>query len=212
MGIEPVTELELVVSAVAPRVTNEQVEAFIRDEQYFSAYQGAVKALYVEAAAEGTDPSEAVGRVPEQLRLLTFCVLTLANGFIVTGESACADAANFNADIGKRLAREQAKNKIWGLLGFELRSKLNLIERSRPASMDTLTTHIGTKVVHAAPMTRWDYNSLRGWDMPANENGADEGYLVEYADGSPGNVVGFSGYVSWSPKDVFERSYGTGSL
>lgn len=55
---------------------------------------------------------------------LTLCVLTLANGFNVTGESACASPENFDADIGKRIARDNAKNKIWALVGFRLRDAL----------------------------------------------------------------------------------------
>jgi hypothetical protein len=58
------------------------------------------------------------------LGLLTFCVLTLRNGFTVTGESACASPENFNADIGRKIARQNAVGKIWLLMGYELRSKL----------------------------------------------------------------------------------------
>ena len=65
----------------------------------------------------------------------------------------------------------------------------------------------GTKRVHAKPMNRGDYNSYRGWEVPADENPADEGYLVEYVDGGRGNDSRHAGYISWSPKDVFERSY-----
>ena len=57
-------------------------------------------------------------------RLLTFCVLVLRNGFTVTGESACASPDNFDAEIGRKLARENAVNKVWPLMGYELRSKL----------------------------------------------------------------------------------------
>ena len=67
--------------------------------------------------------------------------------------------------------------------------------------------YIGTKAVKAALMTRGEYNALRGWEVPADENPADAGYLVEYTDGGRTNVPGFSGYVSWSPRDVFERAY-----
>lgn len=70
-----------------------------------------------------------------------------------------------------------------------------------------MITYIGTKIINAAPMNRLDYNTLRGWTLPADENGADEGYLVEYLDGGKANVPGYAGYVSWSPKDVFERAY-----
>lgn len=67
--------------------------------------------------------------------------------------------------------------------------------------------YTGTKQVKARPMNRADYNTLRGWQLPADEAGADEGYLVEYVDGGKANVEGYAGYVSWSPKDVFERAY-----
>ena len=67
--------------------------------------------------------------------------------------------------------------------------------------------YIGTKRILAKPMTRKEYNDFRGWQMPANENGSDEGFLVEYIDGGAANVKGFNGYVSWSPKDAFERAY-----
>ena len=57
--------------------------------------------------------------------------------------------------------------------------------------------YIGTKVIEARPMNRGEYNEYRGWTIPANENPADEGYLVKYPDG----------YESWSPKEVFEEAY-----
>lgn len=66
---------------------------------------------------------------------------------------------------------------------------------------------IGTKIINAKPMTRLEYNQFRGWELPADENGDDEGFLVEYVDGGKANTAEFAGYVSWSPKDVFERAY-----
>ena len=71
----------------------------------------------------------------------------------------------------------------------------------------TTTLYEGTKRVHAKPMNRGDYNSYRGWEVPADENPADDGYLVEYLDGGKSNHPNHAGYISWSPKDVFERSY-----
>lgn len=65
----------------------------------------------------------------------------------------------------------------------------------------------GTKRLHATPMNRGDYNAYRGWQVPADEDPADEGYLVEYVDGGKPNDSRHAGYISWSPKDVFERSY-----
>ncbi len=55
---------------------------------------------------------------------LTICALTMQNGFVVTGESACAIPANFDAEIGRKIARENARQKLWPLLGFRLRDQL----------------------------------------------------------------------------------------
>lgn len=57
--------------------------------------------------------------------------------------------------------------------------------------------YIGCKLITAEPMTRGDYNIYRGWTIPKDENPEDEGYLVRYSDG----------YLSWSPKNIFERAY-----
>ena len=67
--------------------------------------------------------------------------------------------------------------------------------------------YIGTKLINAEPMTRQQYNDFRGWELPADENGADEGYLVEYLDGGKPNTDMYAGYVSWSPKEQFENAY-----
>lgn len=57
--------------------------------------------------------------------------------------------------------------------------------------------YIGTKIVKAEPMTRGDYNNYRGWQIPADEDPTDEGYLMEYENG----------YVQWLPKEMFETDY-----
>lgn len=67
--------------------------------------------------------------------------------------------------------------------------------------------YIGTKIVHGSPMNRAEYNLYRGWDLPADENGEDTGYLVEYLDGGAANHPAHRGYISWSPSGVFENSY-----
>lgn len=97
----------------APRVTPADIEAAISSEHYFTAADGA-------ACAGGLTMPK-----PEALKLLTFCVLVLKNGFTVTGESACADARNFNDELGRRIARTHAVEKIWPLLGYELRTRLS---------------------------------------------------------------------------------------
>jgi len=71
-----------------------------------------------------------------------------------------------------------------------------------------MTKHYyGTKRLAAELMTRAEYNDFRGWKLPSDENGEDDGYLVEYHDGGKPNVVGRAGYVSWSPKEQFEAAY-----
>jgi hypothetical protein len=67
--------------------------------------------------------------------------------------------------------------------------------------------YIGVKEINAIDMTRAAYNILRDWELPADENGDDAGYLVEYIDGGQANHKDFKGYISWSPKEVFERAY-----
>jgi hypothetical protein len=66
---------------------------------------------------------------------------------------------------------------------------------------------IGTKVIKAIPMTRQEYNDYRGWQLPSDERGSDEGFLVEYLDGGQSNHPAHVGYISWSPKSVFEQAY-----
>ena len=81
----------------APRVTPERLEEVIVSEQYH------------------VFPNTT----------FTACLLTLANGYTVLGESACASPENFNADLGRKIARDNAKNKIWALEGYLLRQKLS---------------------------------------------------------------------------------------
>lgn len=103
----------------APRVTPPDIEAAIASEWYFSANDGAT-ADGIHSQFNG-DEGDAT---PHALDLLTFCVLVLRNGFTVTGESACASPENFNAELGRKIARQAAINKLWPLMGYELRSKL----------------------------------------------------------------------------------------
>ena len=92
----------------APRITPDDVKANIASEHYFTAAQA--------LRLGGTEP--------HPLDLLTFCVLVLRNGFTVTGESACASPENFDAEAGRIAARRQAENKIWPLMGYELKCRL----------------------------------------------------------------------------------------
>ena len=101
----------------APRVTPADIENNIVHEYYFTASQGAQK-------AHNESQSPEMLFIHSSLPLLTLCVLVLTNGFTVTGESACASPENFDPEIGKKIARENAVNKIWPLMGYELKQKL----------------------------------------------------------------------------------------
>lgn len=106
----------------APRVTPADIEANIAHEVYFTADHGATGAMAaLELHSRHPGNVEHIGA----LRLLTFCVLVLRNGFTVTGESACASPENFNAEIGRKIARQNAINKVWPLMGYELKARLN---------------------------------------------------------------------------------------
>ena len=91
----------------APRVTPADIEANIIEENYFRGNEGI-----------GAPPCGAIS-------LLTFCVLVLKNGFTVTGESACASPENFDAELGKKIARQNAVNKVWPLMGYALKERLS---------------------------------------------------------------------------------------
>jgi len=103
----------------APRITPADIEANIDSEHYFTAGQGAT---FGTTDVAGTANE---GYPPSALNLLTFCVLVLRNGFTVTGESACASPQNFDAEIGRKIARQNAIDKVWPLMGYELRSRLH---------------------------------------------------------------------------------------
>ena len=97
-----------------PRITPADIAANIDSEHYFTAEQGALMGMPPEKFRNMQTMGMMPGDVPESLKLLTFCVLVLRNGFTVTGESACASPENFDADIGRKIARDNAINKVWG--------------------------------------------------------------------------------------------------
>lgn len=106
----------------APRITPDLIESRISSEYYFTAENGVVGKEVSDNGPNAVYESS--------LGLLTFCVLVLENGFMVTGESACASPENFDAEIGKKIARQNAKEKIWPLEGYVLRNKLTEIKNT----------------------------------------------------------------------------------
>jgi len=96
---------------VAPRVTLEDIRANIKSVHYINA----------GGAIHDYESNTPVG----PLDLLTFCVIVLKNGFTVTGESACVSPDNFNEEVGREVAYDNAINKIWPLMGYALKEKLS---------------------------------------------------------------------------------------
>ena len=89
---------------------------------------------------------------------LTVCVLTLRNGFTVTGESACASPENFNEEIGRKIARENARNKIWALEGYLLKQRL--FDQERRVEMIASIAH----EINAAYCLALGDDSQTDWD------------------------------------------------
>lgn len=112
-------EAEIVAKGLtARRVTPEQVAATVVSEWYFTAAQG----VY---GANGENAPGNEGEIPQSLHLLTICTLVLQNGFTVMGTSACASPENFDAALGRKIARQNAAQQIWALEGYQLRTALH---------------------------------------------------------------------------------------
>ncbi len=130
----------------APRVTPADIEANIAHECYFVAADGfrfgwltkdirdgetrEYQRRIIDSMATSSYSStcmavDELAEMPTALGLLTFCVLVLKNGFTVTGESACASPENFDAELGRKIARKNAVEKCWPLMGYALKERLS---------------------------------------------------------------------------------------
>ncbi|MHA3078618.1 Gp49 family protein [Acinetobacter sp. ANC 5502] len=98
----------------APRLTPEHIDSKIKDVEYILP-RGVCK----------RDNGVEIFDAPLPLQTLTFCILTLENGFTVTGESACVSPENFDAEIGKDIAYKNAREKIWQLEGYLLKQQIH---------------------------------------------------------------------------------------
>ena len=116
MDDKAVEQLIQETGKTAPRLTPADIEATIIDEVYFTAEQGYQRANEDEGIPAGSY---------SELGVLTICVLRLRNGFTVTGESACVSPENFNVEIGRKIARQNAMSRIWQYEGYLLRQRLH---------------------------------------------------------------------------------------
>lgn len=109
-------ELQATIDANAkpdePRITQEIVNQAIKSCHYFTAMDG----VY----GSSNDDDEA----PEVLERVTICAMVLQNNFVIIGKSAPVSAANFDEEIGRQVARRDAENQVWPLLGFNLLTDL----------------------------------------------------------------------------------------
>jgi hypothetical protein len=112
-------EIEKETNLTAPRVTPEDIEANIAGEYYFTAADGRAGAI-ASGDYAGKEKPQADDADLLPLSLLTFCVLILRDGFTVIGESACVSSENFDAEIGRKIARKNAVDKMCPLVGYEL--------------------------------------------------------------------------------------------
>lgn len=95
--------------AIGPRVSLTDIQMAIAAEWYTTAW-------------------DALGdQIPkmESLKLLTICIVSMKNGFVIIGKSAPAYPQNFNADLGRKFAYEDAIRQIWPLMGFALKERLH---------------------------------------------------------------------------------------
>ena len=155
----------------APRITPQDIEANIASEHYFTAQHGVEGAI---AALELPQRTPHAGH-EDKLRLLTLCVLVLRNGFTVTGESACASPENFDAELGRKIARQNAVQKIWPLMGYALKEQL-------------------------AAEARGDINHDIGWAVRQAKQGLR---VTRRGWNAPGQWVTFSGGAENLPADRF---------
>ena len=105
----------------APRVTPEDIEANIASEHCFTAKDGLIGSL--------GDAYELLGLQLDTFARVTICTMILRNGHKIVGvNEGPVSLANFDPEMGRKLARQKAIDQIWPLMGYELRSKLAVIE------------------------------------------------------------------------------------
>jgi hypothetical protein len=109
-----VTDHEAAAVAKAPRVALSDIEAAIEHRFHFTADQ-AILATGLNKPNDGS---------LQKLELLSVCILVMRNGFTVIGKSAPASPENFNPDLGRKFAYEDAVRQLWPLMGFALRDRL----------------------------------------------------------------------------------------
>jgi len=182
------TEQDLIRQSKHPRVTMAAIEANIVAEHTFTAYEGRMGSI-VEGNYESIGKGAGTDLDLESLKRTTFCVLVLANGFTVHGISTCVDIANFDREIGRAIARKNAIDQIWPLMGYELKTQLS---GNEPATVMETDEDIA-KVFHQSVQTWNELNdrTVLNWDELDEIERDERIWLVhEIRKGSESTVAG----------------------
>jgi len=141
--------------AKAPRVTVKDVEDAISSVHYFTARQG------VEGTYVGGVDDECV-EDSDHLKLLTFCIIVVKNGFTFVGQSACASPENFDPEIGKKIAYDDAFNQIWIPMGYMLKQHLYESANSVPPQETTWQDRLKSEAVELSAKIEKLKNAIEG--------------------------------------------------
>lgn len=135
-------KLDTPAAPTAPRVLPEDIEAEIEREYYFSGKDGLLGELTNEGGGDFmTHPKRCINlqvATEDRLDLLTFCVLRLRNGCLVVGKSAVISRENFDSAKGREVARKNAIDQVWQLLGFRLLDRLAGTAAARIAELEAV--------------------------------------------------------------------------
>lgn len=113
------TEAECAQGRTAPRVSLDDIKNSIAAQYYISGDDAA------RMAKDGIGPQGSAISDVTPLTLLTICLIVMTNGFTIIGKSAPASPENYDFELGKKLAYEDAVRQIWPLMGFALRDRLD---------------------------------------------------------------------------------------
>lgn len=129
---------------------------------------------------------------------ITICILFLQNGAKLIGKNYGAiNSNNQDWELAKELAYEDAFDQLWELEGYLLRQRMFEQSQAKPPIHADEMRYVEVKMVRAKPMTGDAFKKSKGLPTTPEIKTNDEGYQVTYEDG----------YVSWSPKEVFEKAY-----
>jgi hypothetical protein len=122
--LTPPSEAAIAAVSTAPRVTPADIEAQIAYEGHFTADMG----IAADNSCYGNlgDPG------PKELKQVSICVLVLKNGHKIVGvNEGPVSPENFDAELGRKMARGKAIDQIWPLMGYQLKEQL--YQRTQPA-------------------------------------------------------------------------------